>query len=119
MLARAVRDRRGVETRLHWPGLWTWSSKKTRTGRAPALAAADLPALRQPALDAAKTDKSVEDAVRSMLLRAAISNNLAITTKVPSQRWTHLRGAVSVTFRLASAASGSGRPAARAFAKMA
>ena len=73
LFARAVRGHWGVENALHWrlDVVFKEDQSRARTG----FAAANLSALRKLALNAAKADKSVKDAVRGKLFRAAISDD--------------------------------------------
>ena len=76
LFARAVRGHWGVENSLHWrlDVIFQEDQSRARTG----FAAANLSALRKLALNAAKADKSVKDAVKGKLFRAAISDDFRL-----------------------------------------
>ena len=73
LFARAVRGHWGVENSLHWrlDVVFNEDQSRARAG----FAAANLSALRKLALNTAKADKSVRDAVKGKLFRAAISDD--------------------------------------------
>lgn len=76
LFARAVRGHWGVENSLHWrlDVVFKEDQNRARTR----FAAANLSALRKLALNAAKADTSVKDAVRGKLFRAAISDEFRL-----------------------------------------
>ena len=76
LFARAVRGHWGVENSLHWrlDVLFQEDQCRARTR----FAAANLAALRKLALNAARADKSVKDAVKGKLFRAAISDDFRL-----------------------------------------
>ena len=76
LFARAVRGHRGVENSLHWrlDVLFQEDQCRARTR----FAAANLAALRKLALNAARTDRSVKDAIKGQLFRAAISDDFRL-----------------------------------------
>ena len=76
LFARAVRGHWGVENSLHWrlDVLFQEDQSRARTR----FAAANLAALRKLALNAARADQSVKDAVKGKLFRAAISDDFRL-----------------------------------------
>lgn len=74
--ARAVRGHWSVENALHWrlDVIFQEDQCRARTR----FAAANLAALRKLALNAARADKSVKDAVKGKLFRAAISDDFRL-----------------------------------------
>ena len=76
LFARAVRGHWGVENSLHWrlDVLFQEDQGRARTR----FAAANLAALRKLALNAAKADQSVKDAIKGKLFRAAISDDFRL-----------------------------------------
>ena len=76
LFARAVRGHWGVENSLHWrlDVIFQEDQCRARTR----FAAANLAALRKLALNAARADKSVKDAIKGKLFRAAISDNFRL-----------------------------------------
>lgn len=76
LFARAVRGHWGVENSLHWrlDVIFQEDQSRARTR----FAAANLAALRKLALNTAKTDQSVKDAIKGKLFRAAISDDFRL-----------------------------------------
>ena len=76
LFARAVRGHWGVENSLHWrlDVIFQEDQCRARTR----FAAANLAALRKLALNAARADKSIKDAVKGKLFRAAISDDFRL-----------------------------------------
>ena len=76
LFARAVRGHWGVENSLHWrlDVIFQEDQCRARTR----FAAANLAALRKLALNAARADRSVKDAVKGKLFRAAISDDFRL-----------------------------------------
>ena len=75
-LARAVRGHWGVENSLHWrlDVIFQDDQCRARTG----FAAANLAALRKLALNAARAYRSIKDAIKGKLFRAAISDDFRL-----------------------------------------
>ena len=76
LFARAVRGHWGVENSLHWRLDVIFQEDRCRARTR--FAAANLAALQKLALNAAKADKSVRDAVKRKLFRAAISDDFRL-----------------------------------------
>ena len=76
LFARAVRGHWGVENSLHWQLDVIFKEDQCRARTR--FAAANLAALRKLALNAAKADKSVKDAIRGKLFRAATSDDFRL-----------------------------------------
>ena len=76
LFARAVCGHWGVENSLHWRSDVIFQEDQSRVRTR--FAAANLAALRKLALNAARTDQSVKDAVKGKLFRTATSDDFRL-----------------------------------------